>query len=182
MNKKTLIFGLGNTILSDDGAGIYIVHMLQDKLGIPQPNERRAGADEHGDDKSRITNHESQVTIKEASLGGFNFIDMLTGFDRAVIIDAIHTKSGTAGEFYELDPKALKPSVRLSSLHGIDFATACEMAKQMQIPFPAEIRIFVVEVEDEFTFGESCTEKVKAALPKACGFIYDELKKDGWFD
>ena len=167
MNKKTIIFGLGNTILTDDGAGIYIVRMLKDMIELPDKDL--------GDDKRNIT-------IVEASLGGFNFIDMLTGFDRAVIIDAIHTKSGKAGEFYELDPKALKASVRLSSLHGIDFATACEMAKQMQVPFPSEIKIFVIEVEDEFTFGETCTEKVKAALPKACGFIYNELKNEGWLD
>ena len=171
MSKRTIILGLGNTILSDDGAGIYLARMLRNKLGLSDNNLR---------DNSPVNPNRSTIIIKEASLGGFDFIDLLTGFDRAVIIDAIHTKSGYPGEFYELDPKALKPSVRLSSLHGIDFATACEMAHQMKVPFPEEIRIFAIEVEDEFTFGESCTEKVKAALPKACGFIYDELKRDNW--
>jgi len=157
MQKRTIILGLGNTILTDDGAGIYVARLLKNTLG---PSER--------------------LIIKEASLGGFNFIDLLAGFDRAVIIDAIHTKSGRASEFYELDPKALRPSQRLSGLHGIDFATACEMAKQMGVTFPGEIRIFVIEAKDEFTFGETCTPEVENSLPKMAEFIANELKKDRW--
>jgi hydrogenase maturation protease len=158
MTKKTIILGMGNTILTDDGAGIYVVRMIK-----------------------KIVDHDSKsVTIKETSLGGFNFIDLLAGFDRAVIIDAIHTKGGTPGEFYELDPKALKPSSRLSSLHGIDFATACEMAVQMDVSFPSEIKIFVIEVQDEFTFGEACTPQVTEALPRMAESITQELMKSGW--
>ncbi len=147
---KTVILGLGNTILTDDGVGIYVVREI--KKSFPLDTLR--------------------FTIKESSLGGFNFIDLLSGYDRAVIIDAIHTKGGKPGDFYELDVKALKPSMRLSSLHGIDFATACEMARQMGAAFPSEIRIFVMEVKDEFTFGEKCTAEVEAAIPKMAEAIF----------
>jgi hydrogenase maturation protease len=162
MIQKTVILGLGNTILTDDGVGIYVTRTIQ-KMLTPL-----------------LTVHCSLLTIKEASLGGFNFIDLLAGFDRAVIIDAIHTKSGKPGEFYELDPAALKPSARLSSLHGIDFATAVQMAKDMNVPFPSQIKIFVMEVEDEFTFNEKCTPKVTAEIPRMAESIIKELKKAEW--
>ena len=158
MDPKVIILGLGNTILTDDGVGIYVVREIQ-KL---------------------ITNHQSLITIKEASLGGFNFIDLLAGFDRAVIVDAIHTKDGRPGEFYELDITALKPSARLSSLHQIDFATACELAKNMGIDFPGEIAIFVMEVEDEFSFGEKPTSNVEGAISKMANSIIDNLKNRNW--
>lgn len=175
--NSLVILGLGNTILTDDGVGIYVVREIQEKLNIyPTPTipfrQKTGGQVQRGGTRP--------ITIKEAALGGFNFIDLLTGFDRAVIIDAIHTKNGIPGEFYELDPAALKPSARLSNLHGIDFATACQMARDMKIPFPEEIRIFVMEVEDEFTFGEKCTEKVGAAIPKMAGFIVEKLQKEKW--
>ncbi len=160
MNSKTIILGLGNTILTDDGAGIYVVREIQ----------------------SLITNHQSLITIKEASVGGFNFIDLLTGYDRAVIVDAIHTKDGKPGEFYELDISALKPSARLSSLHQIDFATAVELAKNMGVAFPKEIAIFVMEVEDEFSFGEKPTPEVESAIPKMAESIVANLKERGWID
>ena len=161
MNPKTVILGLGNTILTDDGVGIYVVREIDELL-------------------KRCTLHAARPTIKEASLGGFNFIDLLTGYDRAVIVDAIHTKGGKAGEFYELDTAALKPSARLSSLHQIDFATACELAKNMGVDFPKEIAIFVMEVEDEFSFGEKPTAKVEAAIPKMAESIVNNLTNRGW--
>lgn len=160
MDERTVILGLGNTILTDDGAGIYVVREI----------------------RTLITNHRSPITIKEASLGGFNFIDLLTGYDRAVIVDAIHTKDGTPGEFYELDTAALKPSARLSSLHQIDFATACELAKNMGIDFPCEIAIFVMEVEDEFSFGERCTPKVAEAIEPMARSIIETLKERDWIE
>lgn len=165
MEKKLIILGLGNTILTDDGAGIYVVRHINDLLGPPERSRTPLGG---------------TFAIKEASLGGFNFIDLLTGYDRAVIIDAIHTKSGKPGEFYELDPSALKPSARLSSLHGIDFATACQMAEQMNVPFPKEVKIFVIEAEDEFTFSEECTPKVKSAISSMADFVINELVKANW--
>ena len=159
---KTLILGLGNTILTDDGVGIYVARRIRELLQVPIPG-------------LQVTSHESQVSIQEASVGGFNFIDLLTGYEHALIIDAIHTKDGTPGEFYELDLRALKPSVRISSLHGIDLATACQMAKGMGISFPKDLRIFVMEVEDEFTFGETCTPKVAANIDKMAKSIISHL-------
>jgi len=159
-DKMTVILGLGNPILTDDGVGIYVARKLDDIL--------------------RATNHESRVTIKEASLGGFNFIDLLAGYDRAAIIDAIHTKNGKPGEFYELDTNALKPSYRISSLHQIDLPTACILAEKMKIHFPKEIAIFVMEVKDEFSFGEKPTQEIKEAIPRMAKFIFENLSRRGW--
>lgn len=157
MTKKTHILGLGNTILTDDGVGIYVVRRL----------------------KERLQNMED-IDFCEASVGGFNFIDLLAGYQRAVVIDAIHTNNGKPGEFYELDTKALKPSARLSSLHQIDFATACDLADKMGIDFPREIAIFVMEVQDEFSFGEHPTEEVEAAIPEMTQAIIEALIERDW--
>jgi hydrogenase maturation protease len=177
---KTIILGLGNTILTDDGAGIYVVREIKDLLKSripPSPLFQRGVRGDFGDP---TISRSHDLTIQEASLGGFNFIDLLEGYDRAVIVDAIHTKDGKPGEFYELDPSALKPSARLSSLHQIDFATACELAKNMEIAFPKEIAIFVMEVEDEFSFGEKPTPKVEAAIPKMAVAVINILEDRGW--
>ena len=157
---KLVILGLGNTILTDDGAGIYVAREVEEKL--------------------RGKGQGLRVKVIEASVGGFNLIDILAGYDRAVVIDAIHTKNGKPGEFYELDLAALKPSARLSSLHQIDFATACDLAKKMDVEFPKEFAIFAMEVEDEFSFGEEPTLKVKAAIPKMAESIVDILAKREW--
>lgn len=158
LHMNTAILGLGNTILTDDGAGIYAAREIRRLLG-----ER------------------PRLSILEASVGGFGFIDLLSGFERAAILDAIHTAGGKPGEFYELDRGALKPSARLSSLHQIDFATACELARRMGSPFPAEIAIFVMEVADEFSFGERPTPEVAAAIPRMAEEVVRALRERGWW-
>lgn len=165
---KTIILGLGNTILSDDGVGIYVARELKDIISKSQTLDCLAAI--RGDN----------ISFLEASVGGFNFIDILSGFDRAVIIDAIHSKNNIPGEFYELDPASLKPTARISSLHGIDFATATDLAKKMGVDFPGEIKIYVMEVKDEFTFGEECTPEVEAEIKPMATRVYLQLKKINW--
>lgn len=157
---KTIILGLGNTILTDDGAGIYVSRRIKELL--------------------HTMHDEKCIKVEEASVGGFNFIDVLTGYNRAVIIDAIHTKDGKPGEYYELNPDCLRPSARISSLHGIDFATVREMAEKMDVDFPKEIKIYVLEAEDEFTFSEKCTEIVEKSIEPMAKEIIESLKKSEW--
>ena len=75
---KTLILGLGNPILSDDGAGFYAAEQLKDRL--------------NGQD----------ITVEQADTGGLAMIDMLYGYDKAIIIDAIQTGKGKTGEIYNI--------------------------------------------------------------------------------
>ena len=68
-----LVLGLGNTILTDDGVGIYVAREIKKKLT-------------YGD-----------VTIQEASLGGLELLDVMTGFKRVILIDAMVIGSGEIG-------------------------------------------------------------------------------------
>ncbi len=154
MAVNTVIIGLGNPILSDDGVGIFAARRIKEVLppGLP-------------------------VEVKEASLAGFNLLDLLLGYDRAIIIDSIQTKNGKIGEIYEFTPDALKETVRLASIHDLNLATALEFGKMMKMPVPEKITIIAVEVEDNTTFKEGCSEKVAAAIPGIVEKITNYLAK-----
>jgi hydrogenase maturation protease len=142
MAVKTVIIGLGNPILSDDGIGIFAVREIK----------KRLPGDFNGD-------------IREASLAGFNLLDLLLGYDEAIIVDSIQTKDGIVGEVYEFEPQALKETVRLASIHDLNLVTALELGKRLDLPVPKKVLIFAVEVEDNVTFREGCCDKVAAAIP-----------------
>jgi hydrogenase maturation protease len=67
---KTLILGMGNTLLCDDGIGIITKRYLE-----------------------KILNASANVDFCETSWGGFKIIDILTGYDYAVVIDSIKTRT-----------------------------------------------------------------------------------------
>lgn len=148
---KTLVLGLGNPILSDDGVGIRVAEELEGKVD-PQ-----------------------KVTVMETSMAGLDLLDMLAGYDRAIIIDAIQTVGGQAGDIYQLEPGALDSTQHAASPHDVNFATALELGKRLGLPLPQQIVIFAIEVADASTFSEECTPEVRVAIPGCVEMIIQEL-------
>ena len=151
---KTLILGLGNPILSDDGVGICVAEELKDRLNQPE------------------------VTVMEVSVAGLDFLDLLAGYDRAFIIDAIQTREGKAGQIYWLEPEAFDTTRHAVTPHDISFATALELGNRLGLILPQQIVIFAIEVEDVSSFSEECTPKVMAAIPGCVRMVVQELSRD----
>jgi hydrogenase maturation protease len=152
MNRmKTLVLGLGNPILTDDAVGPRVARVLEGRLSQPE------------------------VTVMEASVGGLNLLDLLVGFDKAIIIDAIQTKGGKAGQIYQLEPEAFDTSRRAVALHDVDFTTALELGKKLGLALPQQLVVFAVEVENVTCFSEECTPEVERAIPAVAEMVMGEL-------
>jgi hydrogenase maturation protease len=152
-NTKTLILGLGNPILSDDGVGTAVAHELESRI------DPRA------------------ATVIEASLGGLNLLDLLVGYERVIIVDAIKTGEGRPGQVYRLGLSALPSTRHTGSAHDINLATALELAKKLGLETPAKIDVFAIEVAETESFGEIRTPAVAAAIPVCVDMILKELEQ-----
>jgi len=148
---KTLILGMGNPILSDDGVGIHVARALEDRL------------------------NQQEITIAEDSLAGLDLLDRLVNFDRAIIIDAIKTEGGKAGRIYRLEPGAFDATRHATTPHDVNFATALELGNKLGLALPQQITIFAIEVEDVNTFSEECTPEVERAIPVCIDMVIREL-------
>jgi len=104
----------------------------------------------------------------------------LVNFDRAIIIDAIHTVGGKVGQIYQLEPKALDTTRHAATSHDVNFATALDLGKRLGLSLPQQITIFAIEAEDTSSFSENCTPKVTKAIPVCVEMIIQKLK--GWRD
>jgi hydrogenase maturation protease len=106
------------------------------------------------------------ITILECESGGINLLDLLVGYNRAIIIDAILAEKEEAGQILRLTPEMLGKARHLNSTHGIDFTGLIDLGRRMDLGLPQEIIIFAIGVEDVETFGERCTSAVEKAIPK----------------
>jgi hydrogenase maturation protease len=147
---KTLVLGMGNTILTDDGVGIEIAHGLK---------ERRPGLD-----------------VVETSEAGLALLDFIVGYDKLIIVDSVKTEEGKPGELYKIDMGDIKPTSHLTSLHGVDIATAFELGRKLGYHMPQRVSIYAVEVKDNTSFGEECTEEVGGKVPLIVEQIIGEEK------
>lgn len=148
---KTLILGLGNPILSDDGVGLRVASVLKDRLNKPE------------------------ITFVDASVGGLNLLELLIGYDRAIIIDAIQTKEGKVGQVYRLETEAFDTTRHASTPHDVNFATALELGKKLGLSLPQQIIVYAIEVADVTTFNEKCTPEVEQAISTCVKMIIKEL-------
>lgn len=157
---KTLVLGLGNPILTDDGVGIHIVRAA----------ERRARALPGWEDEGRA------VTFAEASVGGLRLLEVLVGYERAILVDAIQTPGGRPGQIHRLGLPALssrggdlRASLHSGSTHDLTLPGALALGRELGLCLPgdADIAIVAVEAEDVLTFGETCTPAVEASIPGA---------------
>lgn len=148
---KTLVLGLGNPILSDDSIGIRVAQAI--KQGY-------AG---------------QAVTVTEASQAGLNLLDLITGYDKLILIDAIQTVNGNIGEVYRLQASDFDATLHSGSPHDINLTTALELGKRLGMTLPREIIVFAIEVKDVVTFSEECTPEVERAIPVAADMVIQEL-------
>jgi len=150
---KTLVLGIGNPILSDDGVGIKVAHEVGGKLNDPQ------------------------VTVAETSAAGLSLLDSIVGYDKVIIIDAIQTEKGRAGQIYRMETEDFSLTKHFSSPHQINLATALELGKMLDLAMPQKITIFAVEAKDITNFSEKCTPEVEQAIPEVVKMVLEELNE-----
>jgi hydrogenase maturation protease len=148
---KTLVLGLGNPILSDDSVGIKVAQEVGKRLKDPQ------------------------VTVAETSGAGLSLLDSIAGYDKVIIIDAIQTREGNIGQIYRIGPEDFSSTKHFSSPHQINFATALELGKMLDLAMPPTITIFAVEAKDITSFNEKCTPEVEKVIPKVVKMVLGEL-------
>ncbi len=146
---KTLIIGLGNPILTDDGVGVKVAQLLEEKIDLTA----------HPD-----------LTITEASAGGLRLMEALLDYDRVILIDAyyLNPEKTVPGRIHSMtleDLRNVSPTQHSTSAHDTSLVTALDAADEMGYKIPREFFIYAVEVENILDFSETPTPAVQAAVP-----------------
>jgi hydrogenase maturation protease len=137
---KILILGLGNELLGDDAVGILAARVLKERL-------------------------KDKADVVESSLSGMALLDLLVGYERAILIDAVKTGRTPPGTIAELSPADLG-AVAAPSPHYAGLPELIATAQALNLDFPKEIKIFAIEVADPHTIGRGLSHMVAQALGK----------------
>lgn len=143
---KTLVIGLGNPVLTDDGVGIYAAQAVREALP-PEAN----------------------VDVIELAVGGLALMEAMSGYERVVLIDALWAPEHQAGQVIQFDAGHLPATLNTASTHDADLPTALRVGRRLGVPLPLDedIQIVAVTAHEVLTFGERPTPVVAAAIPDA---------------
>lgn len=151
MSRGTLVLGIGNLLMGDEGVGVRAVEQLQRD---PWP----AG-----------------VTVVDGGTGGFHLLEYLQDFSPIVMIDA--TMDGRpAGTVDVLRPKYASDFPRALTAHDIGLRDLVESAALLG-PLP-DITLVTVSIAEIKSMVTTLSPEVEAALP-AVGDLVRRLVREG---
>jgi hydrogenase maturation protease len=153
---KTRIIGLGNTLLTDDGVGVYVARAVARRL-------EESGRDNAAD-------------VVESEVAGLGLLELMAGWERVILVDSIQFAGVDPGAVIRLNPQDLHTSLRIRSVHEIDLPTALELGRRLGLDMPRHLRIFGIQAEDAFTFGERLTAAASKGLKTATELVLEELE------
>ena len=110
------------------------------------------------------------VAIREASLGGLELLELIRGYERLILIDAVVTGKHAPGTLFRMELNDLKTGSAMTR-HHIGFREALELGKRLMIDLPRVITIYGIEVVETRTFSESCSPELASQISK----IADEI-------
>ena len=139
---RTVVIGVGNPTLTDDGVGPHAVRELSVRMDA-----------------------DPDVDVAELCAGGLRLMEAMAGYDRAIVVDALVVGDLPAGTTVELNSDDLVGTKNLGCAHDMSLPYALDLGRVTGVALPAEIRILGVRAMDVTTFGEALTAPVAAMVP-----------------
>jgi coenzyme F420 hydrogenase subunit delta len=145
--SRVVVFGCGNVLIGDDGAGPKIIELLREDSGVP-------------DDVALI---DAGTSIRGLL---FDLITMDPKPTRIVIVDATTMHGKNPGEIFEIDVNAMDP-VKVSDFTLHQFPTV-NLLKQLREETNIEVKVVVIQTGyiPEGIMDETMSPEVEAALPE----------------
>ena len=148
--ETTLILGIGNIVMSDEGFGVHVVRQLKEMK------------------------YTTDVRIEEGGVGGFNLLGSLEGIERLIVVDVMMADI-EPGEvlFFKPGPDFGEPGKNMISFHQVGVLELVKMRKILG--YELEV-YFLVTRPEKLAWGMELSPPTKSAADKAVQFLRQLLR------
>lgn len=148
VDKKTVLMGVGNLLLKDEGIGVHVIQEMQ-KLDMPQ-----------------------NIELIDGGTGGLDIIYLVGDAERLIVVDAVDSGS-EPGTIFKLNPEDVNstPGENQMSLHQVGLLEVLAMVKQMTDC--KEIIIVGVQPK-EIDWGMELTPELEEKVPEIIDVVLKE--------
>jgi hydrogenase maturation protease len=140
--QRTLVLGLGNDLLGDDGVGLRIVEELRRRSAL-------AGFE-----------------FETAATAGLALLDVLHGYERAYIVDSTMTGRRRPGYLHRISASSLIELPLNASSHYAGLPEVLALAEALDMGLPNSVEVLGVEVEDPYTIRSGLSPQIEAKVPR----------------
>ena len=142
--SHTLVLGVGNILLADEGAGVHAMHYLQDHYDLPN------------------------TTYLDAGTLSFTLAADIAAADNLIVFDAaqINAKPGEIKVFEDKELDDFLKSGRCS-VHEVGFADLMDIAR-LEGHLPQRYALIGIQ-PGKLGWGDAPSETVRRSMPRAAG-------------
>jgi hydrogenase maturation protease len=146
---KTVVLGVGNLLLSDEGVGVHVVKRLSE-MSLPP-----------------------DVEVLDGGVAGLGLMNVIMGADRLIVIDAV--KGGAdPGSIYRFGPEDLTEYAdgATLSVHEIGILEAIRLSDLLG--YTPRTTVIGVEPKSLDT-GMELSQEIREKIPRIIELVLDEL-------
>ncbi len=155
----TIVVGLGNPLLGDDGVGWRVAERVEHRL------RERGGT--------------SDIEVDRLCVGGLALMERLVGYHRAILVDAFVGETVEPGRVWvrRLEEVDVRGASHLDSAHDAPLGVALAAGRALGAALPDDIEVVAIEVERADTFADRLSPAVSASVPGAVDVVLALLSR-----
>lgn len=150
---KTIVIGLGNPILGDDGVGWRVA-----------------------EDVRQAIDPGMQVDVECLSLGGLSLMEHLIGYERVILIDAfISDEEPGSIHVSKLSDLPNYSAFHITSAHDTSLQDAIKLGKSLGAKLPVDVTVVGITANYVYDFSEELSQPVRNSVQKATKIVINML-------
>ncbi len=166
VTMKVLVLGIGNVMFSDEGIGVHLCHLIEEKY--------------------KFNSKEHSIDFIDGGTLAERLIPIISQYDYLIVFDCVDANDGEIGDVYFFDFENVPDSISFQgSAHEVEMLQTLNMMDMIGDRPPTKIVGIIPKVVNETTLsltddvkkGSELMEKIFLKHIKELGFEY-KIKKD----
>ena len=137
----TVLLGLGNPILGDDGVGCRLADLIGEAVSPSRG-----------------------VTILSTSFSPVRLLDDIAGHDRLLVIDSVTTGCSEPGTIHRMEPGDPVDDPVPISVHHLSIPQLLAMGRALGLHMPSSIAIYGIEIRRPEEYGDRLSTPIRERL------------------
>jgi len=152
---KTIVIGLGNPILGDDGVGWKVAEEVMKRLPEDAP-----------------------IDVICLSVGGISLMENMIDYEHAIIVDAFASDAPAGSlSILKLDQLPNYSALHTTSAHDTSLHSAMELGRLMGVQLPDDVMIVGIATRHVFDFSEDLSPPIARVVRSTATIVLDMLKE-----
>lgn len=148
---KTIVVGLGNPVLGDDGVGWRIAEEVHNRLDPVL-----------------------HINVDYLSLGGISLMEHLIGYQRVILVDAFYSDEEPGLiKVSKLEELPNYSAYHITSAHDTSLQNALKLGRDLGANLPEEIIVVGITTKHVYDFSQELSPPIEKAISKAVEIVME---------